>query len=74
MSNQVDLKPKVSGVLTFIHLILGSSFLVKGAIVGTALLAGYGSMVYYAGPNQVEEVAEAVIEQETGIDFKFDKP
>lgn len=68
-----ELKPKVRGFLTFIHMIAGSSVFVKGAIIASALAAGYGSLVYYKGPNQITEASEVVIEQETGIDFKFQK-
>lgn len=73
MQNPKELKPKVSGVLAFIHLIAGSSILVKGAIVGAALIAGYGSIAIYKSHNQVEEIAEQVITEETGIDFKFEQ-
>ena len=65
---------KTRGLLSFIHLIAGSSLVVRGIIVSVALAAGYGSVVYFHGKNAISEVAHEVVEQETGVDVDFNKP
>ena len=72
MDNQNQkLEQETKTALSVVHLFLGKSILVKGAIVATALAAGYGSVVYYKASNPVSEVAETVIKEETGIPMHF---
>lgn len=67
-------RAKVKGVLGLIHLAAGAGVLVKGIIVAVALILGYGSVAYFKGENEVEKIAEEVIELETGITLKMAEP
>lgn len=66
-------KAKTRGLLSILHIVAGSSLLVKTIIVSVALVAGYGSVLYFKGDNVISEVAEEVVEQETGVDIHFNE-
>lgn len=68
---ELNNKQKVKGILSFVHMILGNGIIVKSAIVGGALAAGYGGAIYYHAKNPVSSMASDVIEIETGLEMKF---
>jgi hypothetical protein len=66
-------KAKASGFVGIIHIIAGSSILVKTIIVSVALAAGYGSVLYFKGDNAISNVAEEIVQNETGVDVHFNQ-
>lgn len=65
-------KRRVRGLRNFIKLIAGSAGVVKVAIILIALIAGIGAKSFLKKDSPVEQeiehIAEEIIEYETGID------
>ena len=65
-------KIPVGLILGVVNLVGGTSVFVKGIIVAIALVLGYGSVSYFHGDNELADVAEQVVEAETGVHVDFD--
>ncbi len=71
MQTQSQNQEKARGLLKLVNLFTGSSVIVKGIVTALALICGYGGAAFYKGKNQVSDIAQVIVEEETGVSVNF---